>query len=473
VLLALSFLYVFVRAALLSITHDEALTHLIHVQGTLREILLHTQPIHSNNHLLNTLLIKAGTALFGATPLALRAPALAGCGLYLFATWRTLRLFTEGARRLALTALFATNPLLLEFFGLARGYGLGIGFLMLALYFLLARHLGPLAAPRSAAALPIGCLAIATLANLSFVYPLLALTAAITVLELRGGLRHALRAVLLPSVVAFAVLAAIYNPAVIARIQPNVAHWGGVTGFWNDTVGSLVAAVLYGQPYANEATVHAGAWLVAGLLAGAFAVAAHGTLWETPRDPLAPAIATMLATLVLVALGVTVQFHALGTLFPIGRGAMHLVPPFLILVALTWEYAGRRGPGFAPLRAALAVVIAAGTLHGVLVINTTHTHAWRYDAGTKTAMRTIDRLHAERSPGRPARLATDWRFTPAANFYRVVDRMTWLEPVDRSGPDRPSDYYYLLPEDLHLVAARDLRVVAVMPHSNAIVAVPR
>jgi hypothetical protein len=76
------------RAAIQSITHDEALTWLWFVSRGLRRVALTPQ---SNNHVLNSLLELASTRLIGPSPLGLRLPALIGATLYLVACERLCR----------------------------------------------------------------------------------------------------------------------------------------------------------------------------------------------------------------------------------------------------------------------------------------------------------------------------------------------------------------------------------------------
>ena len=73
---AITFLYVAVRAHVQSITIDEADTFLVWASRT--------EPVQwtaaSNNHVINSLLMRLSTAIFGVSHLAVRLPALVGRG---------------------------------------------------------------------------------------------------------------------------------------------------------------------------------------------------------------------------------------------------------------------------------------------------------------------------------------------------------------------------------------------------------
>ncbi len=62
--------YVVARATRIPITHDEAVTYLAHVSGTLADVMAYRGFYPSNNHLLNTLLMKL--SLMGSNKMLMR-----------------------------------------------------------------------------------------------------------------------------------------------------------------------------------------------------------------------------------------------------------------------------------------------------------------------------------------------------------------------------------------------------------------
>jgi 4-amino-4-deoxy-L-arabinose transferase-like glycosyltransferase len=84
-----------------------------------------------NNHILNTILMKYSSAMFGTQPWALRLPnilafILFGLGMYLLAR----RYFSDSLWLLFVPViLMFGNPYLLDFYSLARGYGMGCAFM--------------------------------------------------------------------------------------------------------------------------------------------------------------------------------------------------------------------------------------------------------------------------------------------------------------------------------------------------------
>ena len=123
------------RAQAQSITFDEANTFFAFVVGD------GPWSPNSNNHVLNSILIRLFVKLFGVSQLSVRAPALLGGALYIFAAYRICTLLAcELALTWPLFVCFVYNPFVMDYLVAARGYGLAIGFLSLSLY-LIARML--------------------------------------------------------------------------------------------------------------------------------------------------------------------------------------------------------------------------------------------------------------------------------------------------------------------------------------------
>lgn len=124
------FIYVSYRAQHLSFTHDESLSFTI-INGD------STYIKSANNHILNTKLMKVSSSIFGNNELALRLPNVLSFILYLFSGFFILKTIKTKLVFYLGFALLYLNPFLIDYFSLARGYGLSIAFLSLSLAFLL------------------------------------------------------------------------------------------------------------------------------------------------------------------------------------------------------------------------------------------------------------------------------------------------------------------------------------------------
>ncbi len=128
--------YVVLRAYYMSFTHDEALTFTI-VQN--HESYWGTTP---NHHLLNTFLMRISYGWFGMKEWVLRLPnvlAYLVFGLYVL---KSIRLLSGNILPLAAGIIIFCNPYFLNFFSLARGYGLSTAFVAAAMYYLLTYYVG-------------------------------------------------------------------------------------------------------------------------------------------------------------------------------------------------------------------------------------------------------------------------------------------------------------------------------------------
>ena len=133
------------RACLQSITLDEAMTYRVFVGGP--------EPHHflpsSNNHVLNSLLMRLTTSIFGLSQVSVRLPALAGACVYLASCFFLCRsIFERSWTRVAVFACLALNPFLCDFYVAARGHSLAVGFLTCAIALIASRNLRAPADPR-------------------------------------------------------------------------------------------------------------------------------------------------------------------------------------------------------------------------------------------------------------------------------------------------------------------------------------
>src|SRR5689334_806603 len=122
-----AFALIVARAVTQSITIDEADSYLIWATSA--------DPFHwqaaSNNHILNSVLMRISTSLLGTSHLSTRLPALTGSAIYLAAIVWFLSTMIEGAiLQVVLLVCLALNPFVLDFLVAARGYSLALGFLM-------------------------------------------------------------------------------------------------------------------------------------------------------------------------------------------------------------------------------------------------------------------------------------------------------------------------------------------------------
>src|SRR5258706_2671122 len=151
------------RAATKSVPIDEAYTYTIFLAGPVANVFAQYD---ANHHILHSFLCKLSISLLGLSEITLRLPSLLGGLLYLITSLRLCRrLFGQGWLLPFSFALLTMSPALLDYFSAARGYGMGLAFLLLAIWQMLNYDQGAGRLERAAL-----CLAASVAANISFAF---------------------------------------------------------------------------------------------------------------------------------------------------------------------------------------------------------------------------------------------------------------------------------------------------------------
>lgn len=441
------------RARRIEITYDEALTYLAYVLHPVRMMFTYNGG-SANNHVLNSLAMKATSALFGPSEFALRLPNLAGFGAFLVFSWLLLRRYAPPVFALGGFVATAGNPLLLEYFSVARGYGLALGFVIPGLYFLARsvadeRELGR----REAIAfvlLALGVTASFTTLVVFFAAGLASLAIRWSEVERtrrdparrREAARELIRGLVSFAAVSVSLFAAV--GLLLVRLQrKGQLYYGGHTGFWTDTVESLVDGSLSGARYAAASRPAVLAFAVA-----VFALAAAGAVFSGPEREgnRAGRVSRLMALVAVLSVGVSLSQHfLLGTLYLVNRTALFLVPLFGLAATLSLARFAASLPGTARslLQAGFALVAAICAVHLVSTANLRSISPVPVDAEM------LDDLDRARANDHRAvvHLGVSWIFEPQVNYYRVTRGISWLLPVHTRFSYSNVDYCFVAPAD--------------------------
>ncbi len=130
------------RAARVPLTYDEAASYIRYIDANVPSVFDPT--VFSifdfevaTNHFLNTLLTKGSTSVIGGSEFALRLPNLIAYVMFIVFSLRILQRYARPWIATTGMLLLNVNPYVLDFFSLSRGYGLSLGFLMGAVFYLL------------------------------------------------------------------------------------------------------------------------------------------------------------------------------------------------------------------------------------------------------------------------------------------------------------------------------------------------
>lgn len=446
--------YTSLRADLLSLTHDECGSFAIWTDYDIFSC--RTNPDcwgTANLHWLYVLLMKMTVSLFGDSELAIRLPALFGHLIYLIFSIKLVKWSTNfNPQPSSLVPVFGFivlnfNPYLLEFFSLARGYGLAMSMMMVSLYYL-ARwvengRLGPLLGTLGGAALAV----LSNFTLLIFFACLLGVIGGMVVLAfLKKDETKAMRAkwAVLDGT-AFTVLLGwlLHNPIRILR-ERGEFEWGRPAFY--DTYKSLVHCSMYGGRYLKmyNLELFGGLFFILLLAATWFAVA---NFIKKPNEKAIRFYLAAVALPLMAAVAAIAQHWILGTKYQADRTAIMFIP--LCSVAVFLFFQNWLAQKQSPWRKGLAVLLAAFVVvHFGRVAQLRYTSEWGYDAETKNMMAY---MAAKIPKGKKTKLGVNWLYHPATSYYQKRFKYDFTEPPVYSKNlflDGRYDYYYVQPDDV-------------------------
>lgn len=227
--------WIFHRAHQQSITLDEADTWHVWVKPAWPA---HWEP-HSNNHVLNSALMRLSLHFFPLSELAVRAPALAGGVLYIASSLALASLLFDSAlMQWGMFTCLVFNPFIADYLVAARGYALALGFLMFAIFLLALAVIRKRRSVRIAAAISIS-LALSLSANFTFAYA--AAFTGFSALLLIVRSRQTAAAMILPGL---ATAFFLVGP-VISRFPRDQLFWGtsSIRESWDSILDSSLAEI--------------------------------------------------------------------------------------------------------------------------------------------------------------------------------------------------------------------------------------
>lgn len=440
------------RAYRMSFTHDEALSFFI-INGD------DYLPKTANHHILNSFLMKICASAFGNSEFSLRIPNILAHLLWMISCVLILRRLGSVTAIAAGFLMLNLNPFVLDFFSLARGYGLSLAFLAANLYCLIRW-----AEDRSRIARWLGYFwgAAAVLSNFTMLNYYLAFIAAdILILAYRDG-KFEWSFPGPASVIENGLIAAFnigllkYSLPIIFRLRRGGELYYGGKEFWSGALETLIKDSLYFQDYGNMTI----AWIAAISLSGLY-LGIVLSAYRLKKIKQFNALTIIVLLLILTLLAPIAQHLIFGTLYPKSRTALLYFPLAVLTVIfscnelMTWL----KSFGRYCILSLMLIFGIAMTLHFANTANLTHTHTWLYDANTKDMVLKLSdeyRKHQDKT----VNIGITLIFRPAINYYRMIYGFDWLESADRDGVgSKKYRYYYCYPEEI-----RDIRVKTRLIH---------
>ncbi len=459
--------YSLYRAAALSFTHDESLTYNEFIWRPVQHI-ISGKVSTANNHIINTLLMKLFAWMFGNNDFALRLPNVLAHFCYIFFSYSLARRLKSPTLVLCGFVLLNFNPFLLDFFSLARGYGLSIALMMASISFFM-KFFDERRDKRSL----FWCFFCAFFAVFSCFTMLLFYAALIVafVLNIKITATPTTRAKAILKELAIPVLISIlmasYSYTPISRlIEHGQLYYGGTTGFWHDTVSSLIKTSLYDQNYANAAAPIVNGFLILSL---ALIVALLVFITYKRRAQTFQSEFVIFAILfALPCLLSLMQCWFTGSKYMLDRTALFLIPLFFLCFIFACYEVLRTTNAKKIVHTFAITITSVFFLHTLLAANFDHTLLWKYDATTKELLNDLEtQVKADGRSADTIKLGVTWFHAPSMNYYKTVKGLKWLAPVTREGFQGPYDYYFLQDEDVSQLQNKDIKVIKKYPLSGS------
>jgi len=423
------FIYITWRAFHLSFTHDEGISYNVITAKNYLEYA-------ANNHLLNTWLMALSASVFGHAELALRLPNVLAFSIYLLFCYRLIQASTQNLLAFFAIALLFLNPFVLDFFSLARGYGLSLAFMVTGLWFFLRKNYVQLSGEdflrNSGYAMGYATLALlSNLALINFYIALLVLFSVQYLLLARKEQGRRLRKHL--PFVGFVFLTCIPLILGLKRLlilsQAGDLYVGAPS--IDDSISSFIERSSYHRPYpvwfSELVQTSIKFVFVTGMVLALFRKKFNGPLFKLG------------ALMVVILIGLYLEHYLFSTLFPMGRTGIYFIPLFGLFV---YYFFVEILSGLKPKLntgitvAGLLLIPLPLSIHFFCTVNTDHTFEWKYETHTREVVLDIE------DKNKKAELGHNWIFGPAINYY-VRSRNLNLVPVKlEEGKKRNQDFIY-------------------------------
>jgi hypothetical protein len=422
------FALVTIRAISLAFTHDEASSFTL--------LLGDSYFLYSaNHHILNTHLMDLSGKLFGYGELSLRLPNVILFLIYLFAIFLLLKQTKQLWIWLVGLSLLMFNPLLIEYFSLARGYGLSLGFMAMSIYFLLKNEESETHAAnfyqKFFKSLGFGALAIwANLSSINFYIALIL----VFIFKYVGDLFYYKTVsrknlwMILPSLIVASIPLSLAIQRLLILNEKEQLYFGANS--LNDMItGMIVFSMKFTD---NTAVVEVLKYLLIGLFLLGLVYLIVNRISKGRF---------MITTLLLffVILGLLSENLLFDASYPLERTSLYIILLFSLFLIYGLEVLA----SFIPEKLKRAYPIILGGLTLVLLINfisvfdLNKTRLWSFDSHTRDIAKI---LKEQNEPYKKPTISCDWLLEPSLSYYLVSRKMPFNLPRGR-GVDS-TDFIY-------------------------------
>lgn len=434
----LIFSYVLFRVFNVGLTYDEAWTLKSFVPLKIIEIINFTK-CDANNHILNTLLIKLFIFIGNENLFYSRLSSLISLIIYLIYSYKISRLLPVYSGIL-LFVLFVFNPFLLDFFGLARGYSIGIAFQIVSLYYFIdfLKSNNIFSANYASVFAAIGVLG--NFSQLNYFISIVALIVLFSILSLKQSHFKILLYQLLITVFLGLI---IYEP-IRKLVKSGSLYYGGNSSFYSDTLISLTKYIQYTsienyltQPILNGFLV----FLFLGIIVLIAKKFKNNNLFINVE-------LYVLVLLITVIASTIVQHSLFGTLFLIDRTALIFYPLFFLVLVFSFNLMQNT---FRNIIFTLFLIFYLFNFKNSF--NTYKTALWYFDSHTEKVLTEINAIGNKQN--KKIKIDFSWPFQSVIYYYNDKNKFPFIH-ISKSLSNREQlepnvDYYLYLNKSLEIV----------------------
>jgi len=423
-----TFGYIFIRAYITSFTHDESLSYTI-IQGSPKWI------ASANNHYLNTLLMKFFKNLFGISELSLRFPNVIIYVLYFLGTYLIIKKEKSTFKYVGYILLIF-NPFLIEFFSLARGYGLSYGFMIFSIYFMLKKDKTiRLFFKNYLFALVFASLAV--LSNLVMINYLIAVILIFSarllflILNKETNAKSIYIYLLISSLTYFPLSFGINSLLVLKKYHSLY--------FGAKTISESFSSIIKSSIYFDNLNV----LLINFIKVTIIIIAIIGLYSLRKKSNYRFELSIISFLLGILILGLFFEHYFFEAKYPIQRSALYFVPILGLFNYFLFLHLKEVLKEIHILNIISAIITLAILINFINSINLSYTKTWRADAHTKQVMQAISKFT---NIDKKKTISNHWFFEPSINYYIDLYNINMIK-ADRKGVNTSSDYIYKFDSD--------------------------
>jgi len=420
------FLYALVRGGRVGATYDEIITIQDFCSLSFYDVILGVCPV-ANNHVLNTILIKVCFLVFGESLFVARIPNLLSLVLYLYFGYRISYANLSRCMGISCYFMLICNPFLLDFFSLARGYGLSLAFMAGSLYFA-SENAKLFSLSNLSKSLLWGGLSVLSLFSMIYFWAALVAAANLEAF-LYGGLLR-LKDSLYRSLLVSAGVASVILVPLWRLVSGGGLIYGGDNNFYSDTLLSLARRSLASPSATLSVRITLNALLIIFVIS-LFMACLRGRFLRPLRSSF------LYITLISVFLIILSHFTS-GILYPLDRGGLFIYPLFVFCLFFSLESVNRFFK-----KAVVSTLVVGLSFNFLLNFNIYKTILWDFDSRTTEILAFIN--NKGMVEGRVVDLQFEWVFEKSLNYYINSREYPFVHLVYQVGDDpiNPSADFYL------------------------------